>query len=117
MSGVDCPEIGQAFGKRARQGVLSLAAGQEVGVKDEGHNQAGAIRGVVTLPDGRNLNRELVRTGLCWWERSYAGDGSLPTLEAEAHAARRGLWADREPIPPWKWRELKVKPKVRTKDE
>jgi endonuclease YncB( thermonuclease family) len=31
----------------------------------------------------------------------------LPTLaeiEAEARAARRGLWGDREAVPPWEWR-------------
>jgi endonuclease YncB( thermonuclease family) len=24
------------------------------------------------LPDGRNLNQELVRAGLAWWQQQYA---------------------------------------------
>ena len=59
----------------------------------------------VILPDGRNLNRELVRAGLAWWYRRYAPhDAELEALEAEARAARRGLWADPHPVPPWEWR-------------
>jgi len=59
----------------------------------------------VILPDGRNLNQELVRAGLAWWYRQYArGDGALERLEDEARAARRGLWADRDPVAPWEFR-------------
>jgi hypothetical protein len=43
--------------------------------------------------------------GLAWWYRKYAPrDRQLATLEAEAWKAKRGLWADREPVPPWEWR-------------
>jgi endonuclease YncB( thermonuclease family) len=28
----------------------------------------------------------------------------LIAAEVEARAARRGLWGDREPVPPWEWR-------------
>ncbi len=31
-------------------------------------------------------------------------DGTLAQLEANAKAAKRGLWADAEPVPPWEWR-------------
>ena len=60
---------------------------------------------VVILPDGRSLNAELVRAGLAWWYRRYAPDDeTLERLEREAREARRGLWGDPEPIPPWEWR-------------
>jgi endonuclease YncB( thermonuclease family) len=32
----------------------------------------GRLVGEVLLPDGRSLNRELIRAGLAWWYRSYA---------------------------------------------
>jgi micrococcal nuclease len=45
--------------------------------------------GEMVLPDGRNLNHELVRVGLAWWCRQYArGDSALERLEAEARARR-----------------------------
>ena len=33
-------------------------------------------------------------------------DGVSP-LETEAKAAKRGLWPDPDPVPPWKWRQQK----------
>jgi micrococcal nuclease len=58
------------------------------------------------LPDGRNLGRELVRAGLAWWYRPYAPkDALLAELEAEAKVAKRGLWSDQAPVPPWEWRK------------
>jgi micrococcal nuclease len=64
----------------------------------------------VILPDGRNLNRELVKAGLAWSYRQYARhDRELERLEAEARKAKRGLWADSNPIPPWEWRRSQRK--------
>jgi micrococcal nuclease len=117
LKGVDCPELKQAYGREARQLASEWAWNQEVQVKDEEAARDGGVSAVVMLQDGRNLNHEMVRSGLCWWERRYTQDESLPLLEAEAHAARRGLWAQREPIPPWEWRRMKVKPKVVENEE
>ena len=43
-----------------------------------------------------------------WWYRPYAPKETiLAQLEAEARTAKRGLWADAHPIPPWAWRKEK----------
>ena len=63
----------------------------------------------VILPDGRNLNHEIVRAGFAWWFRKYApGDEALERLEKEARQARRGLWVDESPIPPWEYRRRSI---------
>jgi len=42
----------------------------------------------------------------CWWYRKYEpGDTVLEGLEREAREARKGLWADPHPVPPWEWRK------------
>ena len=53
-----------------------------------------------------DVNAELVRQGAAWVYRQYAKDQSLYTLENEAKAAKRGLWAlpEAEQMPPWEWR-------------
>jgi endonuclease YncB( thermonuclease family) len=52
-----------------------------------------------------NLNQELVKQGWCWWYRKYApGDTVLEGQESEAREAKKGLWADLQPVPPWEWR-------------
>jgi endonuclease YncB( thermonuclease family) len=66
----------------------------------------GRLVGEVLLPSGRNLGHELVKAGMAWWYRQYArGDTTLPTLEAEAKAAKRGLWSDPHAVAPWEWRQ------------
>ena len=39
-----------------------------------------------------------------WIRNSQAGQ-RLWQAEAEAMAARRGLWQDKQPMPPWDWRK------------
>ncbi len=64
----------------------------------------GRTVGVVLLQDGRSLNRELVRAGFAWMYRRYTNDQNLSDLEEEARLARRGMWVDANPLPPWEWR-------------
>ena len=103
--GIDCPEKRQPFGTRASQFTGDLAFGKDVKVLVHDVDRYGRTVGEVILPDGRSLNRELVRAGLAWWYQHYAPyDRELERLEAAARAARRGLWADKDPVPPWEWR-------------
>lgn len=46
----------------------------------------------VLLPDGTNVNHQLVKDGWCWWYRKYApGNTVLQKLEKEAREAKKGL--------------------------
>ena len=42
--------------------------------------------------------------GLAWHYVRYSKDARLAAAERDARAARRGLWADKAPVPPWEWR-------------
>ena len=60
----------------------------------------------VLLPGDTHVNHSLVKGS--WGYRKYApGDTVLEGLETEAREARIGLWADLQPVPPWKWRKKK----------
>lgn len=104
LQGIDCPESRQAFGTRAKQFTAELVFGKTVAVQVYGTDQYGRILGEVILPDGRSLNRELVRNGYAWWYRRYSNDPVLQQLEEEARRERRGLWRDKNPVPPWEFR-------------
>jgi len=52
----------------------------------------------------RNLNKELLATGLAWHYKKYSRDPNLAKLVFEAKAAKRGLWTEPDPVPPWEWR-------------
>lgn len=105
LSGIDCPELGQPFGKAAKQFASIAAFGKTVAVDVVELDRYGRTVGVVILPDGTKLNHKLVEAGLAWWYQKYAPDDArLEALELEAKAAKRGLWADANPVPPWDWR-------------
>ncbi len=105
--GIDCPEGHQAFGTRAKQFTSTHAFGTTVTVIVKDVDRYGRTVAIITLQDGKNLNYELVRAGFAWWYRAYAkNDTVLPQLEAEARAAKRGLWTDPHPIPPWEFRKI-----------
>lgn len=104
LAEVDCPEKDQPFGQAAKRFTLDRAAQKTVTVVVRTTDRYGRTVGEVLLPDGMSLNRELVRTGYAWWYRQYSKDGSLGTLESEARLAKRGLWSEPNPVPPWEWR-------------
>jgi len=106
LSGIDCPEKGQAFGHKAKEAASALAFGKNVTIQTHGYDKYKRTLGDVVLPDGTNVNHTLVKDGWCWWYRKYAPrDTVLEGLEKEAREARKGLWADSQPVPPWEWRK------------
>ncbi len=67
-------------------------------------------RPVVRVSVGReSVNAAMVRIGGAWVFTRYNRDPSLPAVEAEARASRRGLWSlpEGERVPPWEWRAAK----------
>lgn len=103
--GIDCPELKQAFGTRAKQFTGDLAFGKTVTLNVHDVDRYGRQVAEIILPDGRNLNREILRAGFAWWYRQFAKhDTELEQLESEAKMAKRGLWVDKNPIPPWDFR-------------
>lgn len=102
--GVDCPERGMPFSARAKSFTTGLVGNRDVTVVVHDVDRYGRIVGDVKLDDGRSLARELLRAGLAWYYRRYASDAEYEKLESEARAAKRGLWSEPNPIPPWKFR-------------
>lgn len=100
---IDAPEHDQPFGQRSKQSLTELAAHQVATVAVRARDDYGRIVGKVVVA-GQSLGAEQVRRGMAWAYRRYATTRSLFVLEAEAKAARRGLWADPHPQPPWDWR-------------
>ena len=69
---------------------------------------AGHGRIVVWVFSGnRDVNAEMVRRGFAWVRREFPHPRGLARLEDQARAARRGLWAKAQPVPPWIWRKNK----------
>lgn len=103
LAEIDAPEKGQAFGAHAKHALSQLCFGRRARIQVVNQDAYGRTVGRVTC-GGQDASAEQVRRGLAWVYVRYASDPVLYRLEREARAARRGLWQDPEPTPPWAWR-------------
>jgi micrococcal nuclease len=104
LYGIDCPKLGQPFGKWAEKFTSNLTLGKEVEVRVRDTDMYGRIIGEVILPNGKNLSHELVMVGMAWWDRKHFPTYSiLGALEWLAQVGRLGLWVDENCVPPWEW--------------
>lgn len=103
LAEIDAPEKALPFGTRARQALAAITFRRDVQVIEAGRDRYGRTIGTVVV-NGTSANRAMVASGMAWAYRAYLVDKSLLSVEEEARAAKRGLWADAEPVPPWKWR-------------
>jgi endonuclease YncB( thermonuclease family) len=106
LAAIDAPEKSQAFGNKSKQALSDLCFDKHASIKVVDTDRYGRTVGEVTCA-GNNANEAMVRSGMAWVYRKYAkGYPGLYKLEEEAKAAKRGLWADSNPVPPWEWRKL-----------
>jgi hypothetical protein len=109
MNGIDAPESSQDFGQASKRNLSALVFGKDVAVEWRKRDKYGRIIGTVLI-GSTNANLEQLRAGLAWYYRQYAGDvppENRPVYdraEMEARQARRGLWQQANPTPPWEFR-------------
>jgi endonuclease YncB( thermonuclease family) len=101
---IDAPEKAQAFGNRSKQSLSDLCFNKTTKLDDKGKDRYGRTLARVYC-DGVDANAEQVRRGMAWvFDRYARRDSPLYAVQNEARAARRGLWGDSAPVPPWEWR-------------
>ena len=106
LFGIDCPESKQEGGPQATWFTRDAAMDRTVTVIQHDTDRYGRMVADIVLPDGRVLNKELVRSANAWWYSQYdRNDAELEALEAHAREARLGLWAAPNPLPPWEGRK------------
>jgi endonuclease YncB( thermonuclease family) len=104
---IDAPERKQPFGTRSRQSLADMCAGKDARIAWREKDRYGRTLGRVSCA-GVDANTEQVRRGMAWVYVRYAPkDSPLYAVQAEARAARRGLWQDARPVPPWERRRAK----------
>ena len=94
LHGIDCPEKGQAYGTKAKQATSELVFGKAVNLHTHGKDKYGRTIADVLLPDGTNVNQQLVKDGWCWWFQKHAPkDFALQQSEQEE------IWVYRHRVP------------------
>jgi len=106
IHGIDAPEIGQPFGRNAKDLLAERIAGQQVNVVCLSHDRFGRTIGDI-IWNGDRLSVQLVTEGMAWHQVSFAlNDLELATAELKARSDKVGLWSDKRHVPPWEWRKL-----------
>jgi endonuclease YncB( thermonuclease family) len=112
LQGIDAPELGQAYGTQSKEHLSDAVAGKNVVVEYDKRDRDGRIVGKVLLSSD-DMNLRQVEAGLAWHHKKYQNEQTTPDrvkysdAELEARRVRRGLWADKDPVPPWKHRQAK----------
>src|SRR5262245_17165305 len=104
LKNIDCHELNQPYGQQAMQVAAGYVGDRDVVIRGLVRDKQGRVSAEVLLHDGRSVEHELVKEGLAWWQRSASNDASLEVVEELARASRKGLWADANPVPPWRWK-------------
>ncbi|GAB0490015.1 hypothetical protein MMPV_001244 [Pyropia vietnamensis] len=111
LRGVDAPEKAQPGGPAATDAASAFCLGRRVRLAVSDVDHYGRTVGDVVLVRGhtagaeRSLGMYLLREGLVWHYAAYDKRPEMAAAAAEARAARRGVFADRSPEPPWEYRK------------
>lgn len=111
LYGIDTPEKGQAFGKKAKQFTSKMVFGKAVEVHRMDTDRYGRTVALVSV-DKQLLNKELVKAGLAWVYDRYCSEPiceSWRNFQLRARMDKRGLWSDPDRIPPWEYRRKRRK--------
>lgn len=91
---INCPERGQPFYKVAKQYTSEKCFRKIVSIKHAGNfDRYGRLLGEVVLPDGKILNKELVREGYAVHFKKYSSSPEYARLEENAQKKKNGLWS------------------------
>jgi endonuclease YncB( thermonuclease family) len=103
LANIDCPENGQPRSEAAKDFTSRMVYGKTVKIWPAGSGADGNEAVFVFYKD-KNLNKELVAEGLAWHYKAHARDPGFVSLEMKARAWKKGLWQEKNPVPPWEYR-------------
>lgn len=104
LDAIDAPELKQPFGQVARKALGDKVYGKTVTITTKKKDRYGRTVGHILLGK-RDINLEMLEEGMAWHYREYSKNKRLQQAEDDARAAKKGLWKDPDPTPPWEWRK------------
>jgi len=102
LYGIDTPEKGQDFGKKAKKFTSAAVFGKTVSVKPIDTDRYGRTVGIVIYAGGTmNLNVEIIRAGYAWVFDKYCKRPECRMwefIERKARDEKNGLWSMPDPV-------------------
>ena len=112
LVGIDSPELGQAYGEKAKKFLESLVLNRKVTATIHGKDRWGNRLAVVLINGDDDPRVELLKEGLAWTSEKDPNP-ELEPYRTWAEQKGKGLWQDENPTPPWTFRrqQTMVNPK------
>lgn len=105
IDGIDAPELCQRGGRESRLALQNLVLQRTVRVDVAARDNYG--RGIARIElGGQDVGERLVRDGHAWNDRFRFHVGPYAEQEAQARAARRGVFADPAAVEPREFRRV-----------
>ena len=110
LKGIDAPEIGQAYGERAKQyveNVLNFKKEIRLELFDEYSydRQIGKVYYHGFFGTERDLSEVLLSVGLAWHYIKYSNNLDYAEHEYYAKNQKKGVWSEPNPLAPWNFRK------------
>lgn len=111
IAAIDAPELRQPHGEIAREALRARILDRTVLIKWTKRDRNQRIVGQVSI-GLRDIGLELIREGSAWHATHYmreqsAKDRALYSeAEVDARRERKGLWKNRDAVPPWELRTM-----------
>ena len=119
LTGIDAPEKNQPYGLAATYKLTEILINKLVLLKSKPNNgkpytidRYKRVLAKIIL-DGRDINLSQVLRGYAWHFKRYQKQQSpsdrelYSEAEIDAKKNELGLWEEKNPIAPWKWRKMK----------
>ncbi len=110
LQGIDAPERAQPFGNKSRQSLHELVHGKQVTVDYQKKDKYGRVVGKILL-NNTDVCLEQLKRGMAWHFKQYANEQpkedreTYSLAEQQAKTEFKGLWRDKQPVPPWEFRK------------
>ena len=118
LTGIDAPEKNQPYGLAATYKLTEILINKLVLLKSKPNNgkpyTVDRYKRVLAkiILDGRDINLSQVLRGYAWHFKRYQKQQSpsdrelYSEAEIDAKKNKLGLWGEKNPIAPWKWRKI-----------
>jgi endonuclease YncB( thermonuclease family) len=109
LKGVDAPESKQDYGKKSRKKLAEMIEGKDVKVVIYKKGLYDRYIGIVYL-DGQDVGLKQIEDGMAWHYKQYEYEQTMEERKKYAQAQQKaqsekiGLWEDKNPTPPWNFR-------------
>ncbi len=103
LKSIDCPELNQEMGGKAKAFTTEKCLGSDVVVELFGKDRFGNDIASITI-NKTDLSKSLLEAGLAWFYHRNKGDMTLVSIEKSSRAKRIGIWEGEDPVEPWIFR-------------